>query len=660
MCNNFGIKSLFFLSCFVLSACSIDISLLALSQLAPPSSDTKPPEAGPSNEPFSFSAISAPTIQKANSTFVLNLLGDFPSSTTFAYSTVSGSMAGQGSRINFIADDTFTGALPIKVTATYQGKSIEQEISLGLTTPDPQIVIDQVTELASTSEVSSSGTGRFRWTGRVLNLAHPENYLMGAFQHTPDAFYFMEWYDGTIHSTALPINSDGTFTFTMRRSRRINVKADRAVFTLVPNTVNPYDTAHCRTAGCGGLNDDVSKMRLPFISDLVSYQHLYYSPVAYSHADSQIQFLGRQFSPDVVAGSTGHLVKSFADLEQYALYDQALAIFAFSHAGEKAKARDIILALDDLYISDNGATPELEGGWYFSYNFDGTSSYPAEGDRRVAGAIAWVAMALNYYQYKFTDSEFQPLTKKTLDYLLGQIDVLSIEGQSYPALRFAPVDLPGGSDQSKVYGLEHALDLYSALRYYADLNTDVTYKNHALDIKKFAQKLWTGSKFLAGYYSPTSSFNTEESYLDTQTWSILAMGGVGANSEDYSLGLKHNCEKFFETAGFLAKDRNQAGIAGFYDMSTNGQADFKFVWSEGTIGHIMALQVANSNQTCRGYSAQQLTSFMAKMIHSDGGVAYATQNTNTSFAQSSSVAGSTWYYFLLKGLNPFQIYSLAD
>ena len=73
----------------------------------------------------------------------------------------------------------------------------------------------------------------------------------------------------------------------------------------------------------------------------------------------------------------------------------------------------------------------------------------------------------------------------------------------------------------------------------------------------------------------------------------------------------------------------------------------------------MALQVANSNQLCRGYTTQQLISSMTKMIHEDGGVAYATQNTNPSFAQSSSIAGSTWYYFMMKNLNPFQIYPLA-
>ena len=654
------IKYIFFCSFFLVTSCGIDFT--KNDNISDKTTNTNPTDTSQptsKDESFYFTSITPPSTQKADSTFVLELIGEFPDTTTFSFLTSSGSLMGQGSRINFVADSTFTGSLPVKVTANYNGKKIDQEVSLTLTAPDPKIVIDQITELANTTETSDSGTGRYRWSGRILNVTNPENYLLGAFQHTPDAFYYMEWYDGTIHSTALPINADGTFTFTMKRSR-INTKADRAVFTLVRDSINPYDSSHCDNAGCEGVNNDASKMRLPFVTDLVAFQHLYYSPISYTHADSQIQYLGRQFSPDLVSGSTGRLIKSFVGLEQYALYDQALAIMAFAHAGEKTQARNIILALNDLYISDNVGTSALEGGWYFSYNFDGSSSYPAEGDRRVAGAIAWVAMALNYYQYKFSDTEFQPLTKKTLDYLLGQVDTLSISGQSYPALRFAPVDLPGGSDQSKVYGIEHALDFYSALRYYADINNDQSYKNEAIEIKKFPRKLWNGKNFLPGYYSPTSSFNTEESYLDTQTWTILALGKTGNDNEDYTLGLKYNCDKFFETAGVLATDNQQAGITGFYDMTITGQSDYKFVWSEGTIGHIMALQVANSSLSCKGRSAQNLISSMDKMVHADGGVAYATKNSNSNFAQSSSVAGTAWYYFLKKNFNPFQIYPLND
>lgn len=619
-----------------------------------------PGDSAPPEETLSFSSISSPVTQKANTTFILDLLGSFPEGTTLTFTSDSGTLLGQGKRVNYVADSSYTGPVSVSIKALYGTQEIEQQLTLNLTSPDPTVVIDQVTELAATSEVAASGTFRYRWQGRVLNLANPENYVLGAFQRTPDAYYFMEWYDGTIHPTALPIAADGSFTFTMRRSRRIDAKADRVIFALVPNTVNPYDASHCSSGGCSGSNSAQWKVHLPFSIDLITYHQLNFSPSAYTHANPQIQFLGRQFSPFNTTGSLGFLARSFRDLEHYALYDQALAILALSHAGEKAKAREIALALDYLYVSDDVGTPELEGGWYFSYNFDGSSSYPADGDRRIAGAIAWVVMALNYYQYKFTDAEFQPLAKKTLDYLLGQVDTLTIDGSSYKALRFAPVDFPGGADQSKIYSLEHALDFYSALRFYSDLNSEPSYAERAQEIKQFAQKHWTGTQFYSGYYSPATSFETQESYLDTQTWTILALGARGPANEDYTLGLKYNCTHFFDSAGYLVQDRNTAGIAGFYDMTSVGQAanDKKFVWSEGTLGQILALQTANSNQTCEGRASGDLLQEVDKMVLSDGGVAYATKNDSELFTHSGAIAGAAWYYFVKNGFNPFQIYKL--
>ena len=72
------------------------------------------------------------------------------------------------------------------------------------------------------------------------------------------------------------------------------------------------------------------------------------------------------------------LIKSFSEHTQSYIYDQALAIITFTKAGEKATARKLLKGLESVQMDD--------GSLYFSYNLDGSSPYPAEGDRRFAGA----------------------------------------------------------------------------------------------------------------------------------------------------------------------------------------------------------------------------------------------------------------------------------
>ena len=109
----------------------------------------------------------------------------------------------------------------------------------------------------------------------------------------------------------------------------------------------------------------------------------------------------------------GALMKSFTHHGQSYIYDQALGIIAFTNAGRQDDAKKLLTALRVLQHKD--------GSLYFSYYLDGSSPYPTEGDKRIAGAISWVALASVHYQAKFNSHEFKEFNKQFQLKLIGAV-----------------------------------------------------------------------------------------------------------------------------------------------------------------------------------------------------------------------------------------------
>src|SRR5690606_4450347 len=129
----------------------------------------------------------------------------------------------------------------------------------------------------------------------------------------------------------------------------------------------------------------------------------------------------------------GSLIKSFTNHSQSYIYDQALAIIAFTKAGDQRNAKRLLQGLTSLQLKD--------GSLYFSYYLDGKSPYPKEGDKRFAGAIAWVALAATHYQNKFHHKEFVQFNKNILTYMNREMISIEVKGTATRALRFAPSDI---------------------------------------------------------------------------------------------------------------------------------------------------------------------------------------------------------------------------
>lgn len=347
-----------------------------------------------------------------------------------------------------------------------------------------------------------------------------------------------------------------------------------------------------------------------------------------------------------IKNNKGSLIKSYSNHSQSYIYDQALAIIAFSSAHDKNSARKLLQGLSHLLLTD--------GSLYFSYNLDGTSPYPQEGDLRISGAIAWVALAATHYQKNFYSTEFKVFNQKILHYLSSQIMPIDHKNETLHAVRFAPNDFKSTLfNETEVLALEHNLDAYVAFNEFGKVNQSLEWKDKADHLYNFIMHLWDSrnAHFWPGMNLKTKEISKSELYLDNQTWSLLALDEKTLSRLDPESALELNCEVFL---------KNENNLFGFMDSKpANRPSPHSFIWSEGTIGHLMAMKkiekINNKEILCEKKSAEYFIETVKKMKQSDGGIAYSTATHHPDFSNASSVAGTAWLYFAMKKINPFEI-----
>lgn len=342
----------------------------------------------------------------------------------------------------------------------------------------------------------------------------------------------------------------------------------------------------------------------------------------------------------------GALIKSFTNHSQSYIYDQALAVIAFSKGKMNKEARRLLMGLESLQNTD--------GSLYFSYYLDGKSPYPTEGDRRIAGAISWVALALVQYQKEFRSTEFKVFNEKILSYLKSEIVSLELVGEPERALRFSPTDLSESPfPETDVVALEHNLDAYAAFHHFGIVNQTKEFQNEEDHLRKFILKMWDSERkhFWSGASIKSGQVSKTELYLDNQSWSLLALDESILKKISPEEALSLNCEVF---------KVSHEGISGFMDSRpANRPSPHSFIWSEGSLGQILAMKkisrLREKTFVCDKMGAEDFLASIKKMQKQDGGVAYATKSKNRDFTTASSVAGTAWMYFAEKDINPFEL-----
>ena len=474
----------------------------------------------------------------------------------------------------------------------------------------------------------------------TLAAGSVQNYRIGVFLHN-DVFYWQA--DATV-----AINANGSFSVSLPRSVDA---ADRAVLILYPSSSNPLSASNCNaTAGtCSGRITTTTKLSLPVDPSTVTAYTAAYFPAAVTSTNAQIAGLQSMMNTPAITGGPygdGRLIRSFRDMDSAFLYDQALAVIAFSLAGDRTNAEAILNAMAKL----QGPS----GAWVFSYLTDGEDGN-AGVDMRIAGSNAWFGMALNAYQKAFASTRYLAMSTRLHNYLLGELIPITINNTAQKGLRFAPTNYAPG--RAGIYALEHQLDAYASMHQYNVLNGGAQYATAAADLRRMSESLWNGSRFLGGYDANTQTLNTSERYLDNYSWSVLALGNTGSSGQKFAAALPGVCDYFTATGKLDYPSRKVRGVVGFYDVIyDNVPSSSPFVWSEGSLGAIMAMRQGLPTLTCAGNTADDILESLNYMTDKLKAMPYATQNSNGDFTSSGSVAGTAWQYYALQRKNPYAHY----
>jgi hypothetical protein len=356
-----------------------------------------------------------------------------------------------------------------------------------------------------------------------------------------------------------------------------------------------------------------------------------------SASDPQIQNLLGRFSKATVPGG-GHVLFSYENSNRSFTYDQALGVLAFVRAEQREAAEDILNALANLQSK--------EGNWAFQYQSVSGHVTAAEETVSPAGAIAWVAMAIEAYEMKYEGShagKYGKTLEKTLAYLSSQRVNVEWKNEVSRPVAFSPT-------RDNVVSFEHNADAYAVFSNApSDLPSAKENAATAASIRSFLESMWNSNRFYAGFDTAQNSPNRDEIYLDTQSWGVLALGISGHQGQDFHKGLATNCAEFQVTS---AHSNSVSGFAFYHPARNRTPASTAPVWTEGSLGMMLAMKVAGTHD-CEGKKLADFQQSMNQLTLADGGVPYATESSDPDFSTQSSIAGTAWKYFFNQDFNPF-------
>lgn len=313
------------------------------------------------------------------------------------------------------------------------------------------------------------------------------------------------------------------------------------------------------------------------------------------------------------------------------IYDDALAVIAFSMAGDQDRASKILSSLQVLQEND--------GSLEFAYDV-----YSGKLDTaKRSGAIAWVGYAAVVYEKYFADSTYRPFSEKIAKYLL------TMQDKSTGSFK-------GGPDVNW-YSTEHNIDCYFFFRDLYELSKKPDY----FDAAKAVRDSLTKNHWKASEKRFYQGLGDDAYALDTSSWGgifahaigdkSMAQASMDTTNQFYLSGqtLSASTEKNSYNTSFVS----QASLSGYkpYLKSSSYPDAPDIVWSEGTWG-VIALGL-RLNQDVSSLTQSMLNMQAANpsgaMVYSNKGYAPYPYE----FHVWSSVAGTAWGYMTLKNFRGF-------
>jgi len=335
------------------------------------------------------------------------------------------------------------------------------------------------------------------------------------------------------------------------------------------------------------------------------------------------------------------------------IYDQALAVVAFTDAGLISKATNILETMRGLQLTGP------DGVWHECYNSSNTSIVVES--RLNSGPIAWMAMAINFYEARTGDTNYAAVGKRALDYLTTMI-INAPGSETNGAVRYSNYD-------PQIISTEHNLDAYSAYLYRGLLNSNNVYLTTASNILQYlANEMWALSTNSNGPYNLPIFWEGWNNYVfstDPQSWGVLALGPIGPNGEEFyrctewlwwnEWGNTRNAQNFSPTV---------TGVDGFRPST----GDRPHIWVEGTEGVARAFYrigdyaagICNSDQAATNSAhGDYFHSEMGRTASTNGGLVHSFwdiapgNNTWPENWRYNHVASVAWHYFNERRVNPF-------
>jgi hypothetical protein len=326
------------------------------------------------------------------------------------------------------------------------------------------------------------------------------------------------------------------------------------------------------------------------------------------------------------------------------IHDQALAIIAFTAAGEEERAMNV------LNVMELESVQRPNGAWVQCYN--ATDSGYADCWKYVTGDIAWMVMAVNFYECRTGDPNYANMARRALGWMDTMMHTDDPNDDRYGSLKYSNID-------THIISTEHNVDAYSAYywRGMLDANDSYLYKA-SLILDYLRREMWAptpGSNctqdanvFCRGYGDP------DVLATDCQSWGVLSLGPVGPNGEQFyeslywllDSNLRTTCD-FNDTIRY---------VKGFRSKSDDLYLYYDFVRVDVTESVAAAFFSIGEDPNGPYFHSE-----MGGTVDANGGLvhSFSCQDPNTirwpDNYRHNYVASTVWYYFNEVRLNPFNL-----
>lgn len=330
------------------------------------------------------------------------------------------------------------------------------------------------------------------------------------------------------------------------------------------------------------------------------------------------------------------------------IHDQALAIIAFTAAGEEERARDILNIMRDFQ------NDEANNAWKECYN--AADAGYAGCDKYITGPIAWMAMSVNFYECRTGDPNYASMAQKAIGWL-DTMRITNEDDERHGSLRFCEnCEIPNA------ISTEHNHDAYSIYYWRGMLDANDLYLYEAsLILDYLREEMWAPSPNSNGPYHDVNifweGFGNFAFSTDPQSWGVLSLGPFGPDGEEFYKSLDWLWYSQWGNTRTVQDFNDSIQDVSGFKSGTGEPSDY--VWVDGT-EHVVA---AFYSVDYEGYEEKGdfFHTEMGRIIDANGGLVH-------SFCQDDPdtirwpenyrynyVASAVWYYFNEVGLNPFNL-----